>query len=136
MTETMRNAIRKWQKNVKHEPMGELTAEERAQLRRGTGARLSGLEPSLAPGSRRRRAGRPARAGWLGQLQGCDRIGLWRVGFSPGTVRCTYWGACAILRPTLGQAIDLALGECGEQATKPAACGIRLTFCADGGHKP
>ncbi|HSR81579.1 MAG TPA: hypothetical protein VLL28_12450 [Hyphomicrobiaceae bacterium] len=49
--------------------------------------------------------------------------------------RTTHWGAYAIVRPTLGQAMDLALSEYQAQAKKPEACGIRLTFCADGSHK-
>jgi hypothetical protein len=53
-----------------------------------------------------------------------------------GTVhRMTHWGAYAIVRPTLGQAMDLALSQCRTQAKKPEACGNRLTFCADGSHK-
>jgi len=39
-----------------------------------------------------------------------------------------------MVRPTLGQAMHLALSACRELAKMPA-CGIRLTFCAGGGHK-
>jgi hypothetical protein len=39
------------------------------------------------------------------------------------------------VRPTLGQAMDMALSECREQAKRPEACGVRLTFCADGSHR-
>ena len=38
-------------------------------------------------------------------------------------------------RPTLGQATELALSTCREQAKRPEACGVRLTFCADGSHR-
>jgi hypothetical protein len=45
------------------------------------------------------------------------------------------WGAYAIIRPTLGQATAEALNQCREKARRPDACGVRITFCADGSHQ-
>ena len=46
-----------------------------------------------------------------------------------------YWGAYAMVRPTLGQATDSALDECRKQARQKNACVVRTTVCADGGHR-
>ena len=57
----------------------------------------------------------------------CGALGFYMAGGS--------WGAYAIVRPTLGQATAMALEECRAQAKRPDACGVRITFCADGSHK-
>jgi hypothetical protein len=49
--------------------------------------------------------------------------------------RTTYWGAYPAIKPTLGQAVEQALTWCRQNAKRPEACGIRLTFCADGSHR-
>jgi uncharacterized protein DUF4189/putative peptidoglycan binding protein len=151
MTEETRNAIRDWQRNVEREPTGELTDEELSQLRsahlpttwgalayaaRGASAavwnRPSRQEAvSAALADCHARAGRDNCKVVTAAEKGCGALG-----FYMGTVhRMTHWGAYAIVRPTLGQAMDLALSQCRTQAKKPEACGIRLTFCADGSHK-
>jgi hypothetical protein len=151
MSEETRNAIRQWQKNVKHEPTGELTDAELAQLR---SARLPTTWGALAYAARGASSvvwNRPSRQEAVSAaLADCHaragrdsckvltaaEAGCGALGFYMGTVRrTTHWGAYAIVRPTLGQAMDLALSECRRQAAKPEACGIRLTFCADGSHK-
>jgi len=151
MTEETRNAIRQWQKNVEHEPTGDLTEEELSQLRN---ARLPTTWGALAYAARGASAvvwNRPSRQEAVSAaLADCHaragrdsckvvtaaESGCGALGYYMGTVRrATYWGAYAIVRPTLGQAMDLALSQCREQAKKPEACGIRLTFCADGSHK-
>jgi len=150
MTQVTRNAIRQWQRNVEHEPRGDLTEEvlshcatpafpplgARWPMRHGVPAQWSGTGPRARRLSAPRlptatRAGRDACKVVTAADSGCGALG-----FYMGSVRRTpYWGAYAIVRPTLGQAMDLALSECREQAKKPKACGIRLTFCADGSHK-
>jgi peptidoglycan hydrolase-like protein with peptidoglycan-binding domain len=58
------------------------------------------------------------------------------LGFYTGMVRATrYWGAFPAIAPSLGLAVERALSACREQAKRPEACGVRLTFCADGSHK-
>jgi hypothetical protein len=151
MSEETRNAIRDWQRNVSREPTGELTDEELKQLR---SARLPTTWGALAYAARGASAvvwNRPSRQEAVSAaLADCHaragrdnckvvtaaETGCGALGFYMGTVRrTTHWGAYAIVRPTLGQAMDLALSECRAQAKKPEACGIRLTFCADGSHK-
>lgn len=66
---------------------------------------------------------------------GCGALGFYMGTYMGTEPRTTHWGACAIVRARLGQAMDLALSECRAKAKKPQACGIRLTFCADGSHK-
>jgi Domain of unknown function (DUF4189) len=77
------------------------------------------------------RAGRDSCKVLTAAQSACGALGFY-MGTGP---RTTHWGACAIVRARLGQAMDLALSECRAQAKKPQACGIRLTFCADGSHK-
>jgi len=151
MTEETRNAIREWQRNVKREPTGALTDEELSQLR---SARLPTTWGALAYAARGASAvvwNRPSRQEAVSAaLADCHAranrdsckvataagSGCGALGFYTGTVhRTTHWGAYAIVRPTLGQAMDLALSECRAQVKRPEACGIRLTFCADGSHK-
>jgi uncharacterized protein DUF4189/putative peptidoglycan binding protein len=151
LTEETRTAIRDWQKNTKHEPTGELSEDELTELRN---VRLPSTWGALAYAARGASAvvwNRPSRQEAVSAaLTDCrSRAGrdnckvvtaaesaCGALGFYMGTVRrTTYWGAYAIVRPTLGQAMDLALNECREQAKRPEACGVRLTFCADGSHK-
>jgi peptidoglycan hydrolase-like protein with peptidoglycan-binding domain len=151
LTEETRNAIREWQKDVQHEPTGELSEEELDQLRH---AKLPTAWGALAYAARGASAvvwSRPSRQEAVSAaLADCHAragrdnckvvtaaaTGCGALGFYVGTVRrTTFWGAYAIVRPTLGQAMDLALSECRELAKTPEACGIRLTFCADGSHK-
>ena len=151
MTEETRNAIREWQRNVKREPTGELSDEELSQLR---SARLPTTWGALAYAARGASAvvwNRPSRQEAVSAAladcharanrDSCKVVtaagsGCGALGFYTGTVhRTTHWSAYAIVRPTLGQAMDLALSECRAQVKRPEACGIRLTFCADGSHK-
>ena len=96
------------------------------------------LEPAVAAGGRQRRARRLPLARRPRPLQGRDRGRESDAGRSASSrgrcARTTYWGAFPAIRPTLGQAVDQALTWCREQAKRPEACGIRLTFCADGSH--
>jgi uncharacterized protein DUF4189/putative peptidoglycan binding protein len=151
LTEETRSAIRDWQKNIKREPTGELTEDELAELRN---TRIPSTWGALAYAARGASAvvwNRPSRQEAVSAaLADCHaRAGraeckvvtaaesaCGALGFYSGTVRRTmYWGAYGIVRPTLGQAMDLALSACREQAKRPEACGVRLTFCADGSHK-
>jgi peptidoglycan hydrolase-like protein with peptidoglycan-binding domain len=151
LTAQTRTAIRAWQKNVNQEPTGELTDEELGQLR---SARLPTTWGALAYAVRGASAvvwNRPSRQEAVSAALSDCRARAGRdnckivtaaetacgaLGFYTATLRrTTYWGVYAIVRPTLGQAMDLALSECREQAKSPEACGIRLTFCADGSHK-
>ena len=151
LTEETRSAIRDWQKSAKREPTGELTEDELAELRN---TRIPSTWGALAYAARGASAvvwSRPSRQEAVSAaLTDCHaRAGrdeckvvtaiesnCGALGFYMGTVRrTTYWGAFAVIRPTLGQAMDLALSTCREQARRPEACGVRLTFCADGSHK-
>jgi peptidoglycan hydrolase-like protein with peptidoglycan-binding domain len=151
LSEETRTAIRDWQKNTKHEPTGELTEDELTELRN---VRIPSTWGALAYAARGASAvvwNRPSRQEAVSAaLTDCrSRAGrdnckvvtaaesaCGALGFYTGNVRrTTYWGAYAIVRPTLGQATELALNECRQQAKRPEACGIRLTFCADGSHR-
>jgi Domain of unknown function (DUF4189)/Putative peptidoglycan binding domain len=151
LTEETRSAIRDWQTNTKREATGQLTEDELTELRN---ARIPNTWGALAYAARGASAvvwSRPSRQEAVSAALTDCRARAGRdnckvvtaaesacgaLGFYTGNVRrTTYWGAYAIVRPTLGQAMDLALSECREQAKRPEACGIRLTFCADGSHK-
>lgn len=151
MNEETRTAIRDWQRNVKHEPTGELTEDEVAELR---SARIPTTWGALAYAARGASAvvwSRPSRQeAASAALADCHNNagrdnckvvtavenGCGALGFYTGTVRrTTYWGAYPAIKPTLGQAVDQALTWCRQNAKRPEACGIRLTFCADGSHR-
>lgn len=151
MTAETRAAIREWQRIVKHEPTGDLTEDELNELR---SARIPTTWGALAYAARGASAvvwSRPSRQeAASAALADCHtnagrdsckvvtavESGCGALGFYTGTVRrTTYWGAYPAIAPTLGQAVDRALSWCRQQAKRPEACGIRLTFCADGSHR-
>lgn len=151
MNEETRKAIRDWQTNIKRDPSGEMSEEELALMR---GAQLPTTWGALAYAARGASAvvwNRPSRReAATAALNDChERAGrdpckvvtatetaCGALGFYMGAVRrTTYWGAYAVVRPTLGQATALALDSCRQQAKRPEACGVRLTFCADGSHQ-
>jgi hypothetical protein len=151
MTEETRTAIREWQAIVKHEATGDLTEDEIAELR---SARIPTTWGALAYAARGASAvvwNRPSRQeAASAALTDCHtnagrdsckvvtavETGCGALGFYTGTVRrTTYWGAYPAIKPTLGQAVDQALTWCRQNAKRPEACGIRLTFCADGSHR-
>ena len=57
----------------------------------------------------------------------CGALGFYMAGNS--------WGAYAVVAPTLGKATGDALNQCRQQGRRPDACGVRITFCADGSHQ-
>ena len=151
MTEETRTAIRLWQTIVKHEPTGELSEDELAELR---GARIPTTWGALAYAAKGASAvvwSRPSRQeAASAALADCHKnagrdpckvvtaveTGCGALGFFTGSVRrTTYWGAFPAIKPSLGQAVDQALTWCRQRAQRPEACGIRLTFCADGSHR-
>jgi peptidoglycan hydrolase-like protein with peptidoglycan-binding domain len=151
LTEETRTAIREWQTNRRRTATGDMTMEELAILRN---AKLPTTWGALAYAARGAYAvvwNRPSRQdavnAALTECRNHNKGGNCKyvsaannacgaLGFYTGPVRSTtYWGAYAIVRPTLGQATELALNECKEQAKRPDVCGIRITFCADGSHQ-
>ena len=151
MTEETRTAIRLWQTIVKHEPTGDLSEDELAELR---GARIPTTWGALAYAAKGASAvvwSRPSRQeAASAALADCHKnagrdpckvvtaveTGCGALGFFTGSVRrTTYWGAFPAIKPSLGQAVDQALTWCRQRAQRPEACGIRLTFCADGSHR-
>lgn len=151
LTEETRTAIREWQGNTKRQPTGDMTMEELAALRN---ARLPGVWGALAYAARgasavvwNRKSRQDAANAALSDCRRSNKTGDCKVvtaaekacgalGFYMGNVRSTtYWGAYAIIRPTLGQATAEALNQCREQSKRPDACGVRITFCADGSHQ-
>jgi peptidoglycan hydrolase-like protein with peptidoglycan-binding domain len=151
MTEETRTAIREWQGIAKHEPTGDLAADELAELRNTKIPTTWGAMAYAARGASAVVWSRPSRQeAASAALTDCHanagrdnckvvtavESGCGALGFYTGSVRrTTYWGAFPAIRPTLGQAVDQALSWCRQQAKRPEACGIRLTFCADGSHK-
>ena len=151
ITEETRNAMRAWQANAKHEVTGDLSEEEITELRNSRIPTTWGALAYAARGASAVVWNRPSRQeAASAALADChtnagrddckvvtameSQCGA--LGFYTGTVRrTTFWGAVPAIRPTLGQAVDQALTWCRQQAKRPDACGIRLTFCADGSHK-
>jgi len=151
LTDETRAAIRAWQNEQKHEPTGELSDEELTALRN---ARLPTTWGALAYAARgasavvwSRPSRREAASAALGDCQAnagrypCKVVTAMEnhcgaLGFYTGTVRrTTYWAAWGIVSPTLGLATAQALDVCRKNAKVPEACGVRLTFCADGSHQ-
>ena len=151
LTAETRTAIREWQTNTRRQPTGNMTMDELAALRN---ARLPAVWGALAYAARgasavvwNRKSRQEAVNAALSDCQSRNKGGACKVvsaaekacgalGFYMGDVRSTtYWGAYAIIRPTLGAATAEALNQCREQAKRPDACGVRLTFCADGSHQ-
>jgi peptidoglycan hydrolase-like protein with peptidoglycan-binding domain len=150
MNEETRAAIRNWQRIVKHDVTGDMSREELDLLRSARIPTTWGAVAYAAKGAGSVVWSRPSRReAATAALNDChQRAGrdpckvltaaekeCGALGFYTGNVRrTTYWGAYPAIRPTLGQAIDQALTYCRENAKRPEACGIRLSFCADGSH--
>ena len=147
LTEETRTAIRQWQNNMQRPQKGDMDLEELTVLRN---IRLPAVWGAIAFGDRgasavvwnrgsRQDAVAGARTDCRGRNKGaeckvlsaaenaCGALGFYMAGGS--------WGAYAIVRPTLGQATAVALEQCRQQARRPDACGVRITFCADGSHQ-
>jgi peptidoglycan hydrolase-like protein with peptidoglycan-binding domain len=147
LTEETRTAIRQWQNNMQRPQKGDMDLEELTVLRN---IRLPAVWGAIAFGDRgasavvwnrgsRQDAVAGARSDCRGRNKGaeckvlsaaenaCGALGFYMAGGS--------WGAYAIVRPTLGQATAVALEQCRQQARRPDACGVRITFCADGSHQ-
>jgi peptidoglycan hydrolase-like protein with peptidoglycan-binding domain len=147
LTEETRTAIREWQNNTQRRVTGDMNMEELAALRN---ARLPSTWGALAFGERgasavvwkresRRVAVNAAMSDCRERNKGrdckvvsapndaCGALGFYMSGGS--------WGAYAVVAPTLGRATGDALEQCRSQGRRPDACGVRITFCADGSHK-
>jgi peptidoglycan hydrolase-like protein with peptidoglycan-binding domain len=143
-------AIRDWQRNVGVTPTGTITTDQLARLR---AARIPSTWGAIAYATRgasgavwgrssreeaerdalrecRKRGGSKCSALTAAE-KACGALGFYsaRVGSTQ------HWGAYGVVRPTLAQATDSALQECRANARRPEACGVRMTFCADGSHK-
>ena len=147
LTEETRNAIRQWQNNMQRPQKGDMDLEELTVLRniplpaiwgalafgdRGASAvvwnRTSRQDAVGAAGSDCRSRNKGVDCKVLSAAEkACGALGFYMSGGS--------WGAYAIIRPTLGQATAVALDQCREQGRRPDACGVRITFCADGSHQ-
>jgi peptidoglycan hydrolase-like protein with peptidoglycan-binding domain len=147
LNQETRDAIRAWQANKKQPQTGDLTMTELAALRQ---ARLPTTWGALAFGDRgatavvwkrpsRRDAVDAARSDCRSRNKGADCKILTAAEEACGALGYyasdAQWGAYGTIRPTLGQATSAALDECRRQAKRPQACGIRITFCADGSHQ-
>ena len=147
LTDETRTAIRQWQSNMRRPQTGDMDLEELTVLRNIS---LPAIWGALAFGERgasavvwnrtsRQDAVNAARSDCRGRNKGvdckvlsaadtaCGALGFYMAGGA--------WGAYAIIRPTLGQATAVALEQCREQGRRPDACGVRITFCADGSHQ-
>jgi peptidoglycan hydrolase-like protein with peptidoglycan-binding domain len=151
LNDETRQAIREWQGNTRRPQTGDMTMGELAALRN---ARLPTTWGAIAYAARGASAvvwNRTSRGEAVNAaLSDCRsrnnnndckvlsaaNTACGALGFYTGRVgSTTHWGAYAVVRPTLGQATETALNECRQQAKQPSACGIRITFCADGSHK-
>lgn len=149
LTQQTREAIRKWQENVKQPVSGDLSESQLALLRRAQlptvwGAlayHTKGASATTWNRSSRENAESEAladcrkRAGTTCSVLTVASNICGALGFYNAVVGGRqHWGVYASIRPTLGQATDNALSECRRQAKQPSACGVRITVCADGGH--
>ncbi|KAB2911882.1 MAG: DUF4189 domain-containing protein [Hyphomicrobiaceae bacterium] len=150
LTDETRRAIRAWQNNTKRSVTGDLDGAQLAALRSARPPAIWGALAYSARGASGVVWNRPSRMEAERDAllecrkrggKGCKVVtaaekGCGALGFYTGRVGSTqHYGAYASVRPTLGQATDNALSECRRQARKPDACGVRMTFCADGSHK-
>ena len=151
MSQETRTALRDWQTRTQREATGELTDENVEALRSAQVPTVWGALAYAAKGASSVVWSRPSRREAVSAaLADChERAGrdpckvlsavegqCGALGFYMATIRrTTYWAAYGIIRPTLGQATDQALETCRQNAKQPTACGIRLTFCADGSHR-
>jgi hypothetical protein len=150
LTSQTRDAIRKWQSNVKLPETGVMTASHLALLRRAPLPTTWGALAYFTKGASATVWNRPSRE--IAEREAlaecrknasapckvfavarniCAALGFYNAVASGRQ----HWGVYASVRPTLGQATDHALSECRRQAKRPNACGVRATVCADGGHR-
>lgn len=149
LDEATRKAVRDWQTNTRRPVTGDMDADGLQALRNARMPANWGALAYVARGASavvwsrtsRGQAERDAIAGCQKNGgRGCKVVtaadqGCGALGWYQGRVRSTtHWGAYAVVRQTLAQAIEGALSECRSQARTPEACGVRLQFCADGGH--
>lgn len=151
LTQETRKALREWQSGARREATGELAEDDLEALRNTPLPTVWGAVAYAAKGASSVVWSRPSRReAASAALNDChQRAGrdpckvqtamegqCGALGFYMATVRrTTYWGAYGIIRSTLGQATDQALEACRQNSKQPSACGIRLTFCADGSHR-
>lgn len=151
MTQETRKALRDWQGNNQREATGDLSEDDLDVLRNTRVPTVWGALAYAAKGASSVVWSRPSRReAASAALNDChERAGrdpckvitaaegeCGALGFYMATVRrTTYWAAIGLVRPTLGQATDQALEACRQNSKQPSACGIRLTFCADGSHR-
>lgn len=150
LTADTREAIRQWQTNMKVTATGDVSELQLAQLRQIRVPMIWGAlayyskgasstiwnSPSRAAAERDALAACRKNAGATCKVLTVANSICAALGFYNATVRGRqYWGAYAMVRPTLGQATDSALSECRNQAQQPNGCGIRTTVCADGSHR-
>lgn len=149
LTAQTRDAIRKWQDNVKQPISGDMTEAQLATLRRAQLPTIWGALAYHTKGATATTWNRSTRENAENEaLAECRKKArttcsvltvasniCGALGFYNAIVGGRqHWGAYASIRPTLGQATENALSECRRQARQPNACGIRITVCADGGH--
>jgi peptidoglycan hydrolase-like protein with peptidoglycan-binding domain len=150
LTSQTRDAIRKWQANVKLPETGDMTVSHLALLRSAPLPTTWGALAYYTKGASATVWNRPSReiaerealaecrknAGASCKVFAVARNICAALGFYNAVVGGRqHWGVYASVRPTLGQATDHALSECRRQARRPNACGVRTTVCADGGHR-
>lgn len=149
-SETLK-AIRDWQRNVGERETGTMTADQLARLRQARVPSTWGAIAYAARGAAGTVWGRASREeAERDAMRECRKRGGGKncspltaaekacgaIGFYSARVGSTqHFGSYGVIRPTLAQATDSALTECRANARRPEACGIRMTFCADGSHK-
>jgi hypothetical protein len=147
VTPETRGAIREWQSNIGRTATGDMTMAELILLRQ---ARLPTTWGALAFGERgasavvwKRESRNDAVNVALSDCRSRNRGKACKVVSAPGTACGALgfymagggWGAYAVVAPTLGKATGDALNQCRQQGRRPDACGVRITFCADGSHQ-
>ena len=149
LTSLTREAISKWQENIKQPVSGDMTEVQLGLLRRARFPTIWGALAYHTKGASATTWNRASRENAENEaLAECRKKAnttcsvltvasniCGALGFYNAVVGGRqHWGVYASVRPTLGQATDNALTECRRQAKQPTACGVRITVCADGGH--
>ena len=148
LTEETRNAIREWQNNTQRPQTGDMTwrsspfcatsACPPSGVRSPIGDRGASAVVWNRPS--RQDAVNAALSDCRGRNKGdeckvvsaadtaCGALGFYMAGVRRGAPTPSYARRWGRRRP-------MALNQCREQARRPDACGVRITFCADGSHQ-
>jgi hypothetical protein len=152
LNQATRDAIRRWQTNVRRPVTGNMTADDLAFLRTAKPPTIWGAVSYTARGAfttvwerpNRRKAEEDALAGCkrqAGRNAQCNVLSTFEDGCGALAVHqtriggTTHFEAFAVTRSNLGQARTDALANCNSSDKARGNCRIRAVFCSNGSHK-